>query len=190
MQCGLVIAVQVEHDVGVDGHAQQGFLQGFRIRARPPGGDGGARMLAYQCHVGLRILSQLASQPGFQFIGHVAVGAVEIDARGQVEAAEWRAMDGLRQADRVGGRHQDDFAMHFAGRFQRQQFAAQKLRHQHARHLVRVQGRLDIHLLAAAASGGRGAEVEAAQLAGHAGVRGGDGMLLYLHGGRPGKVHG
>ena len=112
-------------------------------------------MLAYQRHVGLRILPQLAIERGFQFIGHVAVGAVEVDAGGQVEAAERRAMDGLRQADGIGGRHQDDFAVDLARRLQRQQFSAQKLRHQHARHFVRVQRRLDIHLLAAAAAGRR-----------------------------------
>ncbi|WP_313872837.1 hypothetical protein [Rugamonas sp. DEMB1] len=67
-----------------------------------------------------------------------------------------------------------------AGRLQLEQAAAQELRHQHAGHLVGVQGGLDVDLLAGA---GR-AEVEAAQLVGGVGVRGGDGVLVCAHGGR------
>jgi hypothetical protein len=106
------------------------------------------------------------------------VGAVEIGSGRQVEAAERGAVDGLRQPERIGGRHQDDLAAHLVLRLERRQFGAQELRHQHARHFVGVQRGLDIHLLAAP---GR-AEMEAAELMAGAVFRRGDQMSVCLHG--------
>ena len=95
-------------------------------------------------------LPSLPSSDAFRSWRHVFVGAIKIGAGRQVEAAERRAVDRLRQAERIGGRHQHDLALHLVLRFQRRQFGAQELRHQYARHLVGVQRGLDIDFLAAA----------------------------------------
>jgi hypothetical protein len=106
-------------------------------------------MFADQGHVGCRIAAQLAFERFFQVGGHVLVGAVEVDAGRQVVAAEGRAVDRLRQPDRVGGRHQDDLALDPALGIEPVQFLAQDVRDQHGRHLVGVQRGLDVDLLAA-----------------------------------------
>jgi hypothetical protein len=61
VQHGLVIAMQVEHDVGVDRHRQQGLLEVLGRALGGPVGDGTARVLADQGHVGL------ASGPSLPF---------------------------------------------------------------------------------------------------------------------------
>jgi hypothetical protein len=174
MQHRLIVAMQIEHDVGVDRHGQQGLFERVGVGRRDPGGDRVARMGAHQGHVGGGVVGEQATQGLFQVFGHMLVSAVEIHAGGQVEAAEGRALDRLRQADRIGGRDQHDLAADLARLFQRLELGAQELRHQHAWHFIGMQGALYIDFFA----GTRGAVVKTGQRRRHAAAGGGEGMCV------------
>ena len=132
-------------------------------------------MRAHQGDVGGGVGAQQPRQRHLQIIGHVLAGAVEIDAGAQIEAAERRAVDGLRQAQRIGRRHQYHFAVQPPLRFQRRQLLAQAVRHQHAGHFVGVQRRLQIDFRPRADA----AEMQAVET-----MEVGDAVAAYLHGGR------
>ena len=102
--------------------------------------------------------------------------AVEVLRGVGLEASRQMAEKVLVQADRIGHRHDHDFAAKLAGGFQRGQLAAQRPRHQHAGQLVGMQRRLDVDLLPAA-----GTVVETHEVAGGAERRGNQRMGLGLH---------
>jgi hypothetical protein len=162
VQHRFVIAMQVEHDVGVDRHRQQDFLEQAGAGVRLPAFQRGERMRADQGDVGLGILAQLAFERLLEVGRDVFIGAVEIHAGRQIVAAEGRAVNRLRQADRVGGRHQDDLSLDPALGIEPVQFLAQEMGDQHGRHLIGMQRGLDVDLLA---TSGR-AVVERGQLKG------------------------
>jgi hypothetical protein len=162
VQHRFVIAMQVEHDVGVDRHRQQDFLEQAGAGVRLPAFQRGERMRADQGDVGLGILAQLAFERLLEVGRDVFIGAIEIHAGRQIVAAEGRAVNRLRQADRVGGRHQDDLSLDPALGIEPVQFLAQEMGDQHGRHLIGMQRGLDVDLLAASGP----AVVERGQLKG------------------------
>jgi len=150
VQQRLVVAVQIEHDVGVDRHPKQRLFQHLRCVLRLPPFDGGACRRTDRGHVRGRIQPEPAGQRIFQFVGDVAEGAVEIGTGAEVEAPEWRAVHDLRQPDRIRGGYQDHFAADASLAIEPFEFAPQDVRDEHRGHLVRVQRCLDIDLAAAA----------------------------------------
>ena len=80
--------------------------------------------------------------------GQIGVVAVEVLRGVQVKAPHGFVVHPLRQADRIGHRHQDDLADHVAlplGRFQQ---GAQVMGDQHAGQFFGVQAGLDVGLSA------------------------------------------
>lgn len=74
---------------------------------------------------------------------------VEVDAGGLIEAPMVRAVQRLRQPDRIGHRHQHDFSGDGAAVLQVVQQSLQMMRHQHRGHFVRMQRGLQIDLATA-----------------------------------------
>jgi len=177
VQHALAVAVQVQHDVGVDAQAQQRAAQAFERRARGQRLGELAQRLAHEGDVGVRIGPQPAIDAREHALVQVGVVAVEVLAAAQVEAAHRRLQHALREADRVGHGHQHDLADDAAFGLQRRQALAQVMGDQQAGDLVGVQRGLQRGLGAGA---GR-AEMQAQQLRGDAGRAVGQGVVDGLH---------
>jgi hypothetical protein len=117
---GLVVAVQVQHEVGIDRQALQQPLQRLGGVGRLPGLQQRRAGRADGAGVGLAVRPQLCRQLRDQVCGQMLEAAVEVQARGKVEAAEGTALQVLRQ----------------------------RLRDEHGRHLVGMQRRLQVGLAA------------------------------------------
>ena len=103
---------------------------------------------------------------------------VEILAAGQGEAAERPAEHALAESDRIGHRHQHDFAVDAVAHLEIGEETAQVMGDQHPGRLIGVQRGLDHGLAPCPAV----AEMQAVQLAVRAGRRGGEWMSFGSHG--------
>jgi hypothetical protein len=171
---GVVVAVQVEHHVGVDGQSQQMGAQLLQLAALRLLGQRLVQRRAQAPQVLGRRVAQAHQLGGAR--RQIGVKAVEVLPRGQLVAPLHAAPDLLRQADRVAGRQQHDLAAQPALRLQLGEPAAQLLRHQHGRDLVGVQAGLQQRAAAAA-----GAEMQARDLPGDADAGAAQGVVVDLH---------
>ena len=141
-----VLAVQIQHEVGVQRQAEQGALQVFGRGADLGGGVRAQQGGADQGGVGSRV----AAQPGRHRGGHgrrqVGIGPVEVHAVRQAEPPVQPTHHALLQADRVRHRDNDDLAPDAPGVRMGLQQPDQVPRRQHPRHLVRVETGLDVNL--------------------------------------------
>jgi hypothetical protein len=142
----LAVAMAVEHDVGVGGEARQRQAQArdfagrrARLQARRHGGTDG-------CDVAHGIGGQLIADPLSQAVEQVRPIAIEIAAAGQLVSAELRRIHHLRDADRIGHRHDDNLAAHLAGAVGLVEQPCEMVQHEHRRGLIGVQRGLQIGL--------------------------------------------
>ncbi len=162
---GLAVAVQVQDDVGVDAQTQQRAAQALERAVFRQRGGALAQGGADQRDVVRRVAVQLAVDPLDDRVEQVGVVAVEVLAAGEIESALHRLKHALRQADRIGHRHQHDLAEDAPLGLEPGQAGAQVVGHQQPGNLVGVQRGLQRGLGAAA---GR-AVVQALEFDGHAG---------------------
>jgi hypothetical protein len=146
----VVVAVQVEHDVGVERQLLQREPLRFQLGARLLLVERFAHRGAHRGDVALRVAGQPAFDARQHERGEIVEIAVEVLHRAELEAAQVIAEHVLREADRVRHRHDHDFAAQLARRLERGDLAAQQRGDQHAGQFVRMQRRLDVDLLAAA----------------------------------------
>mmetsp|Transcript_5227 Transcript_5227/g.19549 ORF Transcript_5227/g.19549 Transcript_5227/m.19549 type:complete len:288 (+) Transcript_5227:1233-2096(+) len=178
MKHRLVVAVQVQHELGVHRQPLQQALEGLGFAGRLPGVQQAGAGRADDARIGLGVVAELRLDDRDQGGRQVLEMPVEIGAGGQVEATAGRALQVLGQADGVGHRHQHDLAVDGACRVQQLQPLAQRLGDEHGRDLVGMQGGLQIGLVARCAA----AEVQAAQPACRAGAGAGQFVDLGSHG--------
>lgn len=142
----LVVAMQVEDDIGVERQAEQGLAQLADLVHRPVAVQRREQRRTHQRHILPGVAGQPAGKGGGGRGGEVGVVPVEIAVAGKRETADVIIQHRLRQADRIGARHQHDLAADRAGRVQRVETPDQVMGGQHARQLVGVQPSLDIGL--------------------------------------------
>ncbi len=150
MHHGVVVAMQVEHHVGVERQALQREPLRFELGARLLLVERLAHRRAHGQQVLRRVLAQPALDARHHQRGQVVEVAVEVLHGVQLEAAEMVAEHVLGQADRIRHRHHHDFVAQPPGRLERREMAAQQGRDEHAGQFVGMQRRLDIDLLPAA----------------------------------------
>ena len=109
-----------------------------------------AQGLADQADIGRSVARQLALDALGRLRHEVGIAAVEVDAVGEVEAADRIAHHPLRQADGIGGGHEHDLALDPALGLERRQALAQVMRRDHAGDLVGMERGLDVDLRAGA----------------------------------------
>ena len=95
-------------------------------------------------HVAFRGIRQLALHEISDRFRERRVVPVEIAAAIEVEAADMDMFDALREADRVGHRHDDDLAFQHALGIGLVEPAHEMVEHQHARQFIRVQPCLEV----------------------------------------------
>lgn len=100
--------------------------------------------------VGVGVLAQTRFDARRDQCGEIVEIAVEVMAAVGFETAHQRAVQMLRQADRIRHRHDHHFAAQFSGRFEFRQMPPQTPHDEHARQLVRMQRRLNVDLMAVA----------------------------------------
>lgn len=115
VQQGTGVAMHVHHHVGVDGQRQQRLLVGLFLGQVGQVGHRRDQGCAGGCDVVRRVVVQPAAQPVDHPGGQVGPVAVEIAAAiGKGEPPEALHVQSLRQADGVGGGHDDDLALDLA----------------------------------------------------------------------------
>ncbi len=147
MRQGIPVAVQVNHQVRLAGHAHQGEALGLQFGF----GDAVAVVtidgVANQSFVFIFTLCQRASQFCRQRIAQRREATVKILTRKSMKTSEVSAVPVLTQRERIRDRHQGDFGFQLARRLQRQQLLLEIPRHRHARQFIAVQRRLNIYPL-------------------------------------------
>ena len=141
-----VVAMQVEHEIGIVGEAHQLAPQLGILADRIDLIDGLAQRLAHDRDVGVRVFAELALHLGGETLGQIGPAAIEVDAAAEIVAAGEGGVDDLARADRIGDRHHDDLALDLAARGGVVEQADQVMRRQHARNLVGVERGLQIGL--------------------------------------------
>jgi hypothetical protein len=106
----VIVAVQVEHQVGIGRQAGQRQAQPVQFRACRAPGQQLVDRLADGGDVGCRVVAQPIGDLGAERREDVGPIAVEVAAAGQLEAAGYALVDDLIEADRVGVGHEDDLA--------------------------------------------------------------------------------
>ncbi|MND54620.1 hypothetical protein D3C80_456830 [compost metagenome] len=143
----LEIAVQVEHQVGIARLLQQQTAQAVEWRG---GGwqciDGLAHQASNQLHIVARVAAESALEVGRDHLGQLRELTVEVLPTGEIESALMGCLDHLRQADRVGDRHQFDHPGQAALLLQFAQQALEFHGHAHAGQFVGMQRCLDVGL--------------------------------------------
>ncbi|MGF6549922.1 hypothetical protein QFZ96_004993 [Paraburkholderia youngii] len=126
----------------------------------------------------MRVAGQVRLDARHHELGQIVEVAIEVRRGAAFEAANHVPKHPLVEADRIGYRHDDDFAAQPARRLEGGDALAQFPCDQHPRQLVGMQRRLDVDLLSA-----RRAVVEARQVPLGAERRGNQRMGLCLHDG-------
>src|SRR5471030_2969254 len=144
--------MQIQSDIGIASMAQQQAVHGFQLRRRCRQvvehlGHG----LANQRDVGFGIVAQLSTDQRGHRSTQFDERTVEILAAAQFETAHMGALQMLIEADRVGHRHQFDYALQLALGFEFGQALLQLPGRAHARQFVGVQAGLDVNLAGARA---------------------------------------
>ena len=110
MQQGALGTVQVEHDVGITGEAEQGGLEQRTLARHAQAGQGLGHGLAHDRDIGAGVAAQPLAHSLVDRVGKIGHGAVEVDAAVEVVAPQVMALDTLGKAHRVGEGHQHDLA--------------------------------------------------------------------------------
>jgi len=142
----VVVAVHIEHQIGVHRLSGQGLAQGVQLRARPHLGDHLDQGGADRRHVGRFRIGQLARDllgGGGEQVGPVAI---EVAAAAQLMAAQVGGVDLLVQTDRVGEGRDHDLAPNRALGLGRHQAPHQVVRGQQRGDLVGVDRGLEVGL--------------------------------------------
>ncbi len=142
----LVVAVQVQHHVGVAGEAGEGQTQGMQLAARLLGGQMLDHGPADEGDVRLGVVAQPALQALGDGVEEVRPVAVEIAAAALLVAAHVLAVGELREADGVGVGHQDHLPGDGTAPLGLFEQAVEVVLDQQARRLVGVQGGLQVDL--------------------------------------------
>jgi hypothetical protein len=118
----------------------------LQLRGRRLAGEGVAQAGTDQFKVVLCIVVQLAFDRVADFFAEVDEPAIEILSTLEVVTAQRHIHQHLLEADRVGHRHEDDFAAQAAGGFKLRQALFEMPGDQHARQFVGMQRGLNVHL--------------------------------------------
>ena len=151
--------MQIKHEVGVMRQQQQRAAQALQFGRRRPSLQVVTHGTPHQAHIGQGVVPQLIAHHGFHRCREVRIVTVEVFRGVELKTAHRFVVQPLRQADRVGHRHQHNFAGDVPGSLSGFKQCAQMVRHQHAGQFLGVQAGLDINLAATAGA----AKVKTAQ---------------------------
>ena len=150
VQHGVVVAMQIQHQIGIhrqpDQNRMQGFHAGLRLERRNRLLQGRTDGAYVQCGI-VTGLETLLKQPLQRPVEQAdAAQAVVVLAGGKVEAPDMPVEQVLPQPQRVAHGHQHDLRLHAPLRLEPLQPLEQVVRHQRARQLVGMQAGLDVDL--------------------------------------------
>ena len=182
-----MIAVQVEHDIGIAGERRERLLHRRELgrgldrvdvhpQRRTDHIDDGVAVVGFD-------VVELRLDIGCYAREKIRIAAIEVFARPRFEAPDAAMEQLLGQADRVGDRHQHDLATDAARGLGAIEQRDQVMHDEHAGQFVRVKTRLQIGLLASRRVPAPRAVMQAHEMAFGAQLRRAEPVVMALHAG-------
>ncbi|MFT3974613.1 MAG: hypothetical protein QM699_14510 [Amaricoccus sp.] len=142
MHLGLVVGVQIEHDVGVERQPEQGAAQDVELRGRCACRERGRHCRADRRDVRAGVGPEPPGHRVARRWRQIGVAAIEVGGGAGLDPAAKVALDLLGEPDRIGDRHHDHLARHL----RRGQVLRQPAQHQHPGQLVGMETGLQVYL--------------------------------------------